>query len=306
MSIELVGMSEDAEITGLSWHEYHDGDVDHLGVYNLAIRCEQGARSPVWDTVMAGTLIFQNVPLYVKEDVRGDYYEGAKWGFKIGDGAELLIIDRCPRGEDPIHGVPTRYYEHWGYFTSIMESYITYNDISGGNRTGFQDLTPGLPGYTWPTGPKLCEGNVCHDYGWDWDVANGGSAITYWESRGPLVIRNNEVTNARYGCMAIAHQPPDKNPFTVSREGHTHEQVWVEGNVFTSPDSQRSNAAISSAVQVTVRENELQGNNWDLTIDGATPAKWGAPPCKDVVIHGDHDIMSWNGDMYVPWGLRGV
>lgn len=301
MSISLVGMTEDAEVRGVSWHEHEDGDVDHLGVYRMNVRNRKGWRSPFWGTEKTGHLIFHQVGM-LPDLSPGAGYEGAKWGFKI-IGCDLLQIDECPRAMDPITGLQSRYWEHWGYFVDVLESYITHNDISGGNRTGFQDRTPGFDQYRQPVGPKLCEGNVCHDYGWDWPMMNGGSAITYWESRGPLVIRNNEVTNPKYGCLTIAHQAPDQKPFTVSPEGHVHEDVWVEGNLFHSEAGDREATAISSAVDVMVRNNDLKAKDYDLYIDAGYPSKLGAPPCKNVTVKGTDDVGQWypEEDRYRPW-----
>lgn len=300
MSIQIVGMTADAEICGLNWGEYHDGDLDALGCYNLNIRNRPGWRSPVWDYTPAGMLLFHGVGL-LPDLTPGAGYAGQKWGFKIGDGCDMLIIAECPRLIDPITKELVRFWEHWGYFTNVMESYIVGNNIAGGNRTGFQDRTPGLPGYRHPTGPKLCADNVCNDYGWDWDFKNGGSAITYWESRGPLVIRGNEVIKPKYGALQIAHQPADQKPFTVSPEGHTHEDLHVEDNEFDSRGGDRSNASISSCLSARIQGNELHGDQWDLTINGSTASKWGAPKCEMVIVRGDHKIMDCHGDQCVPW-----
>ena len=302
MSIELVGATSDAEIRGLSIQGYKGGRVERLALHSLAVRVAPGTRAAIWDVESSGEVLLNDVPLY-RDLTPGAGYDGAKWGIKLGDGTDLLHVANCPRGLDPITGKLTRYWEHWLYGNDVMEAYIIGNDMAGGNRTGMQLRTPGTPGYRWPTGPMLIESNVCNDYGWDWDFDNGGSAITIWESRGPLVIRGNEVVRPKYGALQIAHQPPDQIPWEVSPEGHVHEEVYVEGNLFDSRGGNRSNATVSSAVFAHIRDNELRHDRSELTIDGSTAAKWGAPPCKDVIVEGDHEIEQYDpatGDMK-PW-----
>lgn len=306
MRINLVGVSDDAEIRGLSWHSYGGNTVKSLGVYGVAVRNSQITRAPIWSEAYIEQLTLSRVPLYIRADPSGDYYEGAKWGIKISDGCGRFIASRCPRGQDPMHGVPTRYYEHWAYITSVLEAYVMDCDMSGANRTGFMARTPGLDGFLWPTGPYLIDGNIVRDHGKDWSVHNGGSAITVWESRGLLQITNNQVTNSRYGCCMIAQQPADQNPFTVDSAGHVHEHVVIENNTFDNSSGDRMGLSCSSVVDLRVANNSVtppDGSSWDMIVDDKWSYDQGAPPCDIVDI--DLKAGTWDGTKLVDYAPQG-
>jgi hypothetical protein len=297
--IQVVGVHTDkpAEIRGI--HFYGErGTVRSAEFHNLRVSSSHGARSPILDIAKSERLVFNNIELYPDHDNLTSYGgAGMKWGFDLGDGSDYLHINNCRRGKDQ------RFEEHWAYLKSTGALFITNNDIGGGNRTGFQVRSPG--GYEPPHGPMVISNNVAMDYGWDWGFDNGGSCITIWESlQYPVYILNNKIMNAKYGCVAIAHEPQDQDP-PLLRNGRAHSKVIMKGNTFTNPIGDRTCVSISSTNEVLVLENRIKGSQADLVIDSKTAWTWGALPCIKVRIiprlQNSLNILQWNGREYVKW-----
>ena len=306
--IQVVGMTPDAEIRGIHFYG-EEGHVKSATFHNLRVSTSYGARSPIFDIAKSERLVFNNITLLPDPDHMNAYGgAGMKWGFDLGDGSDYLHINKCKRGS--YRGKKVRFEEHWAYLKSTGELFITNNDISGGNRTGFQVRTPGNKEA--PHGKMVISGNYAEDYGWDWDFNNGGSCITVWESLNfPVFIINNRITNAKYGCVAIAHQPPGEKIHGDSRQhllpsGRAHSRVFFHGNTFTNEDGNRSCVSINSSENVQILSGEFKGSgHGDIIIDSETAWKWGSFPCINVLIDGDLqevlNIQHWNGETYVKW-----
>ena len=298
--IQVVGINTDipAEIRGIHFYDER-WRVKSAEFHNLRVSTSDGARSPILDIAKSERLIFNNLELYPDPD-NLDQYGGAgmKWGFDLGDGSDYLHINNCRRGEGH------RFEEHWAYLKSTGTLFITNNDIGGGNRTGFQVRSP--EGYEPPHGPMVISNNYAYDYGWDWTFNNGGSCITIWESLDyPVYILNNVITNAKYGCVTISHQPQDQNP-PLLRSGRAHSKVIMKGNVFTNTNGDRPCVSISSTEDVRILNNGIIGSpQADIVINSKTAWKWGAPRCMQVRIvphlKETLNILDWNGTEYVIW-----
>lgn len=313
LSVNIVGLSKDAEIRGIGIYA-EKGSVYYLGIHNIRLSTSSGGRSPIFDIAKSNTIIINNVYLLPDKDNLTKYGgAGMKWGIDLGDGSDYLHINNCKRAEDP-RGGKVRFEEHWAYIKAPGKLYITNNDISGGNRTGFQIRTPGYKAA--PHGPVVIEGNYADSYGFDWGFKNGGSCITVWESlKYPVIIRNNKITNAKYGCLVVAHQPPDApgsdkihkgQPQHLLNTGHAHSNVIIEGNIFENKNGDRHNVSINSSQRVQIRSGVFEGNaKGDINIDSKTAWKWGAPPCTNVEIvqtlQDYLNITHWNGNDYVAW-----
>lgn len=304
--IQVVGINTPdvpAEIRGI--HFYGEtyggkGTVKSAEFHNLRISTAHGSRAPIEDIEKSERLVFNNLELYPDNDNLRHYGgAGMKWGFDLGDGSDYLHINNCRRGEGQ------RFEEHWAYLKSNGTLFITNNDIGGGNRTGFQIRSPG--GYEPPHGPIVIANNKAMDYGWDWDFHNGGSCITVWCSLGyPVYILDNEIRNAKYGCVSITQEPQDQRPHLLP-DGRTHSDIIFAGNTFTNPLGDRAAVSISaSSIVRFFQSNRVQGNHQtDMKIDSKTAWKWGALPCKRVYVAKNLKesltILTWNGLEYVDW-----
>tara|TARA_R100001594_G_scaffold114425_1_gene149265 strand:- start:2186 stop:3421 length:1236 start_codon:yes stop_codon:yes gene_type:complete len=305
--IQVVGINTPdmpAEIRGI--HLYGDvyggkGTIKSAEFHNLRVSTANGSRAPILDIERSERLVFNNLELYPDPDNLRHYGgAGMKWGFDLGDGSDYLHINNCRRGKDQ------RFEEHWAYLKSNGNLFITNNDIGGGNRTGFQIRSPG--GYEPPHGPIVISNNKAMDYGWDWSFHNGGSCITVWCSLNyPVYIIDNEIRNAKYGCVTITQEPQDQQPYLLP-DGRSHSDVIFVGNTFTSPIGDRSCVSISASQAVRVfGNNRILGNDQksDITIDSKTAWKWGALPCKRVYVDKNLkkslNIITWDGENYVDW-----
>jgi hypothetical protein len=296
--IQIVGMDDKAEIRGI--HIYDDvGNVKSAEFHNLKISTSQGARSPIMDIGRPDRLVFNNITLLPDPDNLTDFGgAGMKWGFDLGDGSDYLHINNCRRGKGQ------RFEEHWAYLKSTGELYITNNDIGGGNRTGFQVRTPGEKEP--PHGHMVIANNYARDFGWDWGFNNGGACITIWESLDwPVYIVNNTITNAKYGCLAIAHTAPQEVEPHLLPSGRAHSRVTLIGNTFTNPEGDRSCVSINSTEILNVVSGKFNGGvRPDIIIDSKTAWKWGAPMTMRSFISSTLlglDIQHWDGDKYVQW-----
>ena len=295
--LQVIGMDEDAEIRGI--HIYDDvGKVKSAEFHNLKISTSYGARSPILDIGRADRLVFNGLTLFPDPDNITDFGgAGMKWGFDLGDGSDYLHINNCKRGEGE------RFEEHWAYLKSTGELFITNNDIGGGNRTGLQVRTPGEKEP--PHGHMVIYNNYAKDYGWDWGFNNGGSCITIWESLDyPVYIVNNTIINAKYGCLVIAHTPPQEVEPHLLPTGRAHSLVTLRGNKFTNPNGDRSCVSINSTEIINIVSGKFNGGvRPDILIDSKTAWKWGAPVCIHPLLASrlrKFDIQHWDGTKYIP------
>ena len=299
--IQVVGIHTDipAEIRGIHFYDER-GRVKSAEFHNLRVSTSKGARSPILDIARSERLVFNSLEFYPDPD-NLDQYGGAgmKWGFDLGDGSDYLHINNCRRGKDQ------RFEEHWAYLKSTGALFITNNDIGGGNRTGFQVRFPG--GYEPPHGPMVIANNKALDYGWDWGFMNGGACITIWASHEfPVYIIDNEIRNAKYGCVSITQEPKELTP-PLLPDGRAHSNIVFAGNVFTNPLGDRSCVSISATQAARVYgNNRIQGNGaHDMTIDSKTSWKYGALPSLRVYVDKrlkeSLDIISWDGEKYIDW-----
>ena len=304
--LQVVGINTPdvpAEIRGI--HFYGDtyggkGRVKSAEFHNLRVSTAHGSRAPILDIEKSERLVFNNLELYPDNDNLRHYGgAGMKWGFDLGDGSDYLHINNCRRGEGQ------RFEEHWAYLKSNGALFITNNDIGGGNRTGFQIRSPG--GYEPPHGPIVIVNNKALDYGWDWSFMNGGSCITVWCSLGyPVFILDNEIRNAKYGCVTITQEPRDQHP-PLLLNGRSHSDVIFSGNIFTNQIGDRACVSISATNIVRFfQSNRVAGpEQADLVIDSKTAWKWGALPCVRVYVarrlRKTLNIITWDGLNYVDW-----
>ena len=306
--LTLKGVDDDAEIRGLTFYA-DEGRTDHFEAWDLKVATPYGSRAPITDIAKSTDLVFKGVSLLPDVD-NMDAYGGAgmKWGFDLGDGTDYLHIEDCPRQPG------SRFEEHWAYIKSPGSLYIIRNDMSGGNRTGFQIRTPHYKEA--PHGPILIAENGLIDYGWDWDFNNGGYGMTVWENPFFLTeIRNNVVINAKYGCLVIAKQPEGQYGWETPA-GYAHKRVLIHGNAFSAPAGDRNVVSMNHAEKIELKgDNEFgptSGSGFDIVIDSATSQKWGAKPCLDVELDdkywrgqadGSFEIKTWDGDNYVDYPL---
>lgn len=274
------------------------GKTERIELHNLVVGTPRGSRSPIQDLDFTNQIVLHR--LAFKPDIDhplGYGGAGMKWGIDLGDGSDYLHIQDCYRIN------AARFEEHWAYLKGMGETYIIGNNIAGGNRTGFQMRSPS-PTHLRPHGNILIEGNFARDYGWDWDFHNGGSCITVWENPDyTTVIRDNKITNAKYGCLAVTQQADTY----LNEEGYAHERVVLEGNEFSNPKSDRNCASISAAAKVVFRGvNSAIGadHKEDWVINSAGSLSQGAKRVGEVIIRQKPagKIVEWDGQQYVPLG----
>ena len=276
------------------------GNTDSIELHNLVLDTPRGSRSPIQDIAFSKRIVLNRLAFAPDKD-HPDGYGGAgmKWGIDLGDGSDYLHIQDCYR----LNGA--RFEEHWAYLKGMGETYIIRNNIAGGNRTGFQMRSPS-PTHLRPHGTILIEGNFARDYGWDWEPHNGGSCITVWENPDYLtVIRDNEITNARYGCLAVTQQADTY----LNDRGYAHKKVVIEGNKFSNANAERNCASISAANKVVFRGvNSAIGapHKEDWVINSANSLAQGAKRVGEVNIKDvpAGNMVEWDGSQYVPLGVE--
>jgi hypothetical protein len=299
----FVGQTGDAELRGVTLGS-SGGFVHELEFRDMLLATPHGQRAAVKDVGEWGSILIHRCGLLPDASYPNNYQgAGMKWGIHLSDGQRLHVAE-CYRAHRHEDGTPVRYQEHWAYLLDVDEVYFVGNDMSGGNRTGFQIRTPGSYGTL--DGKILVEYNDCNDYGWDWgDNYNGGSAFTVWENLGVTEIRNNRVRNAKYGCLALAQQPPSQQP-TLNENGYPIGRVVIHGNDFSNPKGDRACASMSATDSLFVYDGAFEGGSkFDIVVDAKTSLNWGAKRCNNVTFGRSvsQDRHTWNGSAWVPYPL---
>jgi len=140
------------------------------------------------------------------------------------------------------------------------------NDLRGGNRTGFQ-IRPQADENQRPRGPQVISGNTAVGYGWNMGdtpaTFDGGSCITVWANPEDRTwIFGNTITDAKYGCLMVGGQGPDRN--WLNADGFPIHQVLIWGNTFENAQEghpaglpKRSAASITAVEELHWGENAM-------------------------------------------------
>jgi len=289
-TVHMVGLTGDAKVHGVSLGSQY-GRLNALRLFDMTLGDESeeaamclGTKAGAW----LSELVIDNVMFAPSGTGYGGH--GAKWGMHPDDEVGLFIWRNCRRAQRA--GVPVTFQEHVGYIKNMGAVWIENNDLSGGNRTGFQyrsDETESQGKRPW--GPVVVRDNYADGYGMEHNVHSGGSCITLWCNPDyPTLIEGNRITNARYGCLAVT----DYNSSYHDAEGYAHQHVMIRDNVFTQHPGRgnangggdtRSPAKAGSAHSLEFERNQLVATNKaysELTIDGSWLWDHGAPKTKSV------------------------
>lgn len=302
-SVVFVGDTDDAEICISMGHknpndDAHMGTANEIGLWNLGLR---GAN----DSFIMRQLGFCNRILidgcwwlqHESFDGNGSMHAS---GMHLGEGYNFLLWRNHQfRGKRPVDpGTLLR--EHLFYDKAgpgIDGTWILDNDLRGGNRTATQrrphpSVNGGKAGGSEPEGLYYAARNKANGYGWTHgstgETYDGGSLLTNWcNPNADVWYIDNEVTDAKYGCLVTSWQPASSGNFT-NPEGRTFDRVFLKGNKFENTRGDRACASLSSANEIHILPgNTFEGNgSQDLVLDSSTAAKWGAPRNGQVFIHG--------------------
>ena len=311
IQVEFLGLDDSCEVRlgwGRSW-----GYGSHVGAFNIGLRGGNDSFI-IRANDGVGTLIIDGcywLP-HVREDGTPQNHASAlhvdKW--------KTFVWRRHKyRGLEPSDpGTLVR--EHSVYFKSCVGdpaegggTWIVSNDLRGGNRTGFQ-LRPqptGTYGNPRPRGPIVIAYNFADGYGWDHgsDGASysGGGCLTSWIGpESPVYVFGNTITDAKYACLVLSGQAPDRN--WLNADGFPIAEAHVYGNTFENRRGDRAAVSLSAVGDLHLYENRIAGaQNGDLTLD--SPWNMGVNGIENgsVQIHGRavlDELLGLNVKTYDP------
>jgi len=282
--IEFVGLDQKCEVI-LGWSREW-GFAKYIGAYNIGLRGDSDSFI-IRANQGVGKLIIDGCWWLESRSHTGMQMHTS--GMHI-DKWETLVWRRHKwRGQEP--GSPgINLQEHSAYLKSSRGvTWILENDLRGGNRTGFQ-IRPDL-GNDVPIGDVVIAFNVADGYGFNFgtdpSTAAGGGCITVWSNpNARTFIYGNRITNARYGCLVVSGQPPEKNH--LNGNGFPIQNVYIADNVFENRQGNRSPFSVTSVEHAYIWENLIQGPaQGDAIFDSPWAHSVGAPVNGAVTIYGN-------------------
>ena len=270
LEAEFVGLTDTAEMQ-IGW-DVKWGKLEHLGLYNIGLRGPNDsfiirANSGI------GTLIIDGCWwLASRSYAPGGEHAGSRHasGMHIDKWDTLVWRRHRWRGERPDEpGINLR--EHSGYLKSSRgQTWILENDLRGGNRTGFQ-IRPQRDSNERPVGPVVVAYNRAQGYGWNNghtpETYDGGSALTIWTNPDDMTfVFRNEITDAKYGCLMVGAQPPEKN--WLNERGFAIGEVFIAENRLENLQGDRGAFEVTGVERLHMYANEVQDQ---ITFDG----RWG-------------------------------
>ena len=181
------------------------------------------------------------------------------------------------RGERPDEpGINLR--EHSGYLKSSRgQTWILENDLRGGNRTGFQ-IRPQRDSNERPVGPVVVAYNRAQGYGWNNghtpETYDGGSALTIWTNPDDMTfVFRNEITDAKYGCLMVGAQPPEKN--WLNERGFAIGEVFIAENRLENLQGDRGAFEVTGVERLHMYANEVQTRLRSMVDGGSTAMVYG-------------------------------
>lgn len=271
IKVSIVGLDPRSEVR-ISW-DRRWGWPSSIGLFNIGLRGNNDS-FVIRANEGVGKLIIDGCWWLACKQYAGTNQRHAS-GMHIDKWDVLVWRNHLWRGKNPgSPGIDLR--EHSAYLKSARGgTWIVGNDLRGGNRTGFQ-IRPEPGKNELPKGDLVIAYNYAKGYGWNNGSSkatyDGGSCITVWSNpNASTYVFGNRITDAKYGCLTITAQGDDKN--WLGESGFPIGPVYLHGNTFENKRGDRAMAAITSAEEVHIFENDFQGqlilnDQWGMTRHG--------------------------------------
>lgn len=270
VELEIVGLDDSCEVN-LGWSKRW-GEAKWLGAFNIGLRAPNDsfvirANEGIGTYIQDGCWWLPNV----KPDGTPALHAS---GLHIDNWQRLVLRRQRYRGVLPTDpGTLLR--EHSFYLKACVGdpaagggTWILENDLRGGDRTGFQ-IRPDQDNAV-PRGPVVIADNVASGFAWDHGAnapGGGGGLVTVWMNPNDATyVFGNVFTDARYSCLVLSGQAPDRN--WLNEDGFPIAGAYVYGNTFENLRASRACASISAVQEVHLWANEFRGPlNGDLVLD---------------------------------------
>lgn len=294
IKLHIVGLSEDAEFTinGLS-DKY--GFIAEFGTYWIGVR---GLNSdsfiirqigPVGRLTRIGCwwLAYQDGHVHTSGASLSHGFESMVWSFEQWKGIALK--------------------EHLIYFKPGGALHILYNNLFGGNRSGFQrrshpsyhDKGSAQPETAAPTDIFVIANNHCEGHGTNHVNASGGAVITVWSNPfHDTWIMNNHIVDSRYSGIVISDQSEGRN--WLNDKGFPVSRVYMSGNTVTGSD--RQDFMVSGCEKLILGTNAFD----KVVVNSDWSAQYGAGiKVGEIVGHFNTEaaVKTWDASLseYVPY-----
>lgn len=309
LDIEIVGLDKYAEMSIGIGNKY--GFVDSLRVFNIGLRGGGGNfivstsdgdnDGDVYDEV--GDILFDGIWYLNDKDWSPGQYSPHTSAFHLGD-HRSLVLRRIKLAADVTGEHSWRGTEHTHYDKSSWTgpTWIVQNNMKGGNRTWFQ-RRPDIRDNVRPMGDYMVLMNEGDSYGWDHgeggETFAGGSAMSVWTAPDDRVfVAGNRVADAKYGCLMLGGQGPDRDWYvedeTGQEEPYVIKEAWVWDNYFENahighlPGRPKRNAvALSSVKDLHIGKNTF-ANDARLCLYNKWAAERHGMDNGTVRLYGDH------------------
>ena len=255
IDLQVVGLDPTATIR-LSWGGFPGGEewgrTERLAVFGVTLRQPANIYG-ITASRECGTIILDD---WAIEQPPEGKHNGA---LHIANWGHLVIRRMRRRAQFQRHALYLKSSDAPGSTTWVVDC-----DLRGGNQTGVQKRPGRDEAYlAAPADAFVVADCMLDEHGWDHEQPDGGGAISVWSApSAPVFILRNRARDVRYSALVVSGQPyymgRDRN--WCNARGYPIGEVYVAGNEFSNPRSQRHCVSVSNTERLIFGDNAVDGS----------------------------------------------